>query len=909
MKKFLISTLASVIMFASMVSATSAATVSFGDIADSYAKDAIIDLQAKGIINGMDDTHFDPKGTLTRAQFVTIIVKALGLEAKATTTAFTDVTDWAIPYVEAAAKASVVEGVSNNNFAPDEHITREAAVTILVRSLKTKGKLDEATAVNFTDADKISVWAKPFIASALQYGLISGYPDGTFDPTGIANREMAAIMGKNLLTAIAKVASVTQAPTIQEPTVTTPTTPTTPIYGGGGGGSRRSSNGGVTPPTVPTQEVPTITDGKATFANGTTVEGLPAGATISAKVATVTAMQGIEAAGQAMDFTFTGTMPAEGLTLSLPTTSNDAGLSYFNDKRNKWELQDGSEVVPVGSNKFVQAKVHHFSTYGPIVKSAQLIADGIAAIVTPKKDATNLALPTVIGGYTIAIKSSDKPNVIALDGTITYPSVETTVALVLEVTKTSDGSKAVTESLDVVVPAKPALSNIATVTSSVYKVSSGVTENETITEVTYGTSKAAFLAGLVKVDANQEWNVSELSDPVVTGDKLIVTAQDGTKVTYTVNGLPPKPDTKAPSAPVLSATLEGRQAILTWIANQEVDLAGYNVYQDATKLNSALLTVTGTTYTVTGLTYGTNYSFQVSAVDIAGNESAKSLSVSYTPAAPVENPETLLSNPTLTVYAPNADMEWTYLGQPYAPNTSFQVNVNFNTGTTTLAFKAAEVSIYNGNTLLATHKAKPDLLNYRYDGLSDVFIMHEPENRTNDDSWEIGAYDSNQKPTKVKFTLTDNNDMLHITEGAISDLVLPVASESENKLSSPSLTVFALNLDQNWDYNNHTYLPNTAFQVNVNFASGTTGDDFKSAAVSIYDGTTLLATDVVKQSLLIPANIGLSDVFGMGDAATNTLDDSWFIGGYPSNAKPTKVVFKLVDNSGTVHIAEAPMTP
>jgi hypothetical protein len=78
-------------------------------------------------------------------------------------------------------------------------------------------------------------------------------------------------------------------------------------------------------------------------------------------------------------------------------------------------------------------------------------------------------------------------------------------------------------------------SSVATVTSATYTVSAGGTATETITNVPYGTSKAAFLAALTKGEANQTWNDTNVHDPVVTGDTLVVTAQDTTTVvTYTI---------------------------------------------------------------------------------------------------------------------------------------------------------------------------------------------------------------------------------------------------------------------------------------------------------------------------------------------------------------------------------------
>lgn len=283
MKKFLVSALSIILVFTMIVSASIAEAASFVDIEDSYAKDAILKLQESGIIDGMDDAHFDPKGTLTRAQFVAIIVRALGLAANATVSSFNDVDGWQIPYVEAAYNLHIIEGVSDGSFAPNDSITREAAATILVRALKTKGLVDESATLNFADADTISAWAKPFIAIAQKYGLISGYPDGTFQPQGTANREMAAMMGNNLLIAIIAVINAQQpAPATPTPTPTPTATPT-PIFGGGGGGGGGGcygcGGGGSTPtptPATPTPAEPTpAPDAQVEFLTKPSFEGAP----------------------------------------------------------------------------------------------------------------------------------------------------------------------------------------------------------------------------------------------------------------------------------------------------------------------------------------------------------------------------------------------------------------------------------------------------------------------------------------------------------------------------------------------------------------------------------------------------------------------------------------------------------
>jgi N-acetylneuraminic acid mutarotase len=92
----------------------------------------------------------------------------------------------------------------------------------------------------------------------------------------------------------------------------------------------------------------------------------------------------------------------------------------------------------------------------------------------------------------------------------------------------------------------------------------------------------------------------------------------------------------APAAPTgLSASAGNMQVGLTWNANNESDLAGYNLYRrqnggSYAKLNSSILT--NTSYTDNGLTNGETYYYVVKAVDSEGLESEASNEVHAIPA-------------------------------------------------------------------------------------------------------------------------------------------------------------------------------------------------------------------------------------------------------------------------------------
>jgi chitodextrinase len=120
-------------------------------------------------------------------------------------------------------------------------------------------------------------------------------------------------------------------------------------------------------------------------------------------------------------------------------------------------------------------------------------------------------------------------------------------------------------------------------------------------------------------------------------------------------------DTVAPSAPTTLAAAGTTQTTtnLSWTASTDnVAVTGYDVYQGAT----LKATVTGTTYSVTGLTAATAYDFSVKAKDAAGNISASSNVVNVTTLAPVADttaptaPTTLAASGTTTT---STNLSWT----------------------------------------------------------------------------------------------------------------------------------------------------------------------------------------------------------------------------------------------------------
>ena len=97
-------------------------------------------------------------------------------------------------------------------------------------------------------------------------------------------------------------------------------------------------------------------------------------------------------------------------------------------------------------------------------------------------------------------------------------------------------------------------------------------------------------------------------------------------------------DTTPPAIPTGLAAVPGSGSVtLSWTANTEPDLAGYNVYRGASLLNGAA-PVSGTSFSDTGLTNGTTYTYTITAVDTSGNASVQSPPVSATPVGGSSDP-------------------------------------------------------------------------------------------------------------------------------------------------------------------------------------------------------------------------------------------------------------------------------
>ncbi|GLI04771.1 hypothetical protein YDYSG_08010 [Paenibacillus tyrfis] len=180
---------------------------SYADVATTHwAHRYVQALSAKHIAEGVSGDKFAPEQLVTRAEFVALLVRALGLlQASADKPlAYSDVeaNAWYHSAVASAVQAGLVQGTDSTRFAPDARITREQMAVLLVRALEHKkggvmaveGKLD-----GYADEGDISAWAKAEVSRAIGAGLMEGRENGKFVPAAQTTRAEATTVIYKLL--------------------------------------------------------------------------------------------------------------------------------------------------------------------------------------------------------------------------------------------------------------------------------------------------------------------------------------------------------------------------------------------------------------------------------------------------------------------------------------------------------------------------------------------------------------------------------------------------------------------------------------------------------------------------------------------------------------------------------------
>lgn len=180
--------------------------VTFKDVpANSWYKNAVEFIAARGISVGTGNGYYSPVNKLTRGQFLVMAMKAYGLAPDADSKDnFTDAGNtYYTGYLAAAKRLGIAAGVGNNKYAPEQEITRQEMFTLLYNTLKHIGQLPKGSEGKslsaYKDADQIAPWAKEAMTLFVNTGIVTG--DGVLlNPDEKANRAQMAQVLYNMLT-------------------------------------------------------------------------------------------------------------------------------------------------------------------------------------------------------------------------------------------------------------------------------------------------------------------------------------------------------------------------------------------------------------------------------------------------------------------------------------------------------------------------------------------------------------------------------------------------------------------------------------------------------------------------------------------------------------------------------------
>lgn len=164
----------------------------FSDVASNHWGKSYIDyLSSTGIIMGYPDGSFKPSEAVKVNEFIAMTVKALGysLESKST--------DWAKPFIDKAIELKLIEDREFNYYSAN--INREQMVSIAANALALKeakvgNQIDLYLKNDLKDYHLIDNYYKQNVFEVYKWGLVNGFPDGTFKPKNTASRAEACVV-------------------------------------------------------------------------------------------------------------------------------------------------------------------------------------------------------------------------------------------------------------------------------------------------------------------------------------------------------------------------------------------------------------------------------------------------------------------------------------------------------------------------------------------------------------------------------------------------------------------------------------------------------------------------------------------------------------------------------------------
>ncbi|MGZ4032936.1 MAG: S-layer homology domain-containing protein [Tumebacillaceae bacterium] len=178
-------------------------TPNFSDVPSDWAYRSITEMSIKGVINGDGLGKFAPGNSVTKEQAILMTVRAMGLGAQAealgqnATLALTDassVDTWARPYVAIALQNGILD--ANTTLNPKANAEREWIAQLVVRAIgeETTAQAHMKDTLTFKDAASVSANEVGYIAVASDLGILHGTDQGYLLPHAPVKRNQMAVI-------------------------------------------------------------------------------------------------------------------------------------------------------------------------------------------------------------------------------------------------------------------------------------------------------------------------------------------------------------------------------------------------------------------------------------------------------------------------------------------------------------------------------------------------------------------------------------------------------------------------------------------------------------------------------------------------------------------------------------------
>lgn len=184
--------------------------IGFEDISGHWAENDITYLYNAGLVSGVSEKAFAPDGVVNRAEFVTMLVRAMGIATDVYSINFSDVSpvdDWFAGYLGGAVNAGIIEN-SMHSFNPTIKITR-GEVAIMLKNAMDYSNIEKSVKVcEFLDVAKDNSKLYEAVTAVSSIGIMVGKSEDEFKPDETLTRAESAAIVKRISIASEKIENV-----------------------------------------------------------------------------------------------------------------------------------------------------------------------------------------------------------------------------------------------------------------------------------------------------------------------------------------------------------------------------------------------------------------------------------------------------------------------------------------------------------------------------------------------------------------------------------------------------------------------------------------------------------------------------------------------------------------------------